>query len=338
MYEDIAQPSTSHSIKKRGLTSSSSESNSDSDSDYTFRRSRKYQSRTRKHIRRSTTSKRRNHSVETRIRNRTSRNLSSSGESDIRKKVPKRNTQRRRRLSSSSDSSSHEVESKPIDEQKSRTSQYSGKGTVRVRKDLIKKETRYSDDESFSSNNSTESDEIIKNIKSRSLRKSKRKYTTSSSDFDMGRSERIIRTRGKTRQAPDIKESHRKESRYKNDRQSISRSSSVSSYTSQKEKRDSSRRREAQRDMSDDDGNWITRDVSRKDREFKSKTREEILSSSDYDDDFRSHSQCSNYSSKSYTHKKKSKHKDRHKSKKRKRSSSRTHSSNRPRLTRRHPA
>ncbi|XP_050592736.1 E3 ubiquitin-protein ligase Topors isoform X1 [Bombus affinis] len=340
-YEDIVQPSTSHSIKNRALASSSNESNSDSDSDYNFRRSRKYQSRTRKHTKRSTTSKRRKRSIETRVRNRTSRNLSSSGESDARKKTSKRNTQRpskRRLSSSSSDSSSHEIESKPLDEKKSRTLQYSTKGTVRVRKDLIKKETRYSDDESFSSN-STDSDEVMKNVKSRTLRKSKRKYATSSSDFDTSRNEKIIRTRGKTRQVSDTKEAHRKESRYKSDRQSESRSSSVSSYASQKEKKDSSRRRESQRDISDNDSSWTTRDVLRKDREFKSKTREVILSSSDSDGDFRSHSQCSNYSNKSYTHKKKSKHKDRHKSKKRKRSSSRTHSSsNRSRLTRRHPA
>ena len=103
--------------------------------------------------------------------------------------------------------------------------------------------------------------------------------------------------------------------------------------------RDNSRRRDSQRGLSDDDNNWITRDVSRKGRELKSKTREVTLSSSDFDEDYRSHSQCSNYSAKSYTYKKKSKHKDKHKSKKRKRSSSRSrNSSNRSRLTRRHPA
>lgn len=340
-YEDIAQPSTSHNINKRELTSSSNESNSDSDSDYTFRRSRKYQNRTRKHTKRSITSKRRNRSIESRVRNRTSRNLSSSGESESRKKGTKRNTQRttKRRLSTSSDSSSHETQSKPMDEKKFiyYTPQHSAKVTVRVRKDLIKKETRYSDDESFSSNSSTESDDV-KNVKSHTLRKSKRKYTTSSSDFDTGRSERIIKTRGKTRQIPDRKESHRKELRYKNDRQSLSRSSSASSYASQKVMRDNSRRRDSQRGLSDDDNNWI-RDVSRKGRELKSKTREVTLSSSDFDEDYRSHSQCSNYSAKSYTYKKKSKHKDKHKSKKRKRSSSRSrNSSNRSRLTRRHPA
>ncbi|KOX79551.1 hypothetical protein WN51_02817 [Melipona quadrifasciata] len=279
-YEDIVQPSTSHNIKKRTLASSSNESNSDSDSDYIFR---KYQNYTRKRTKRSS-GKKRNRSVETRVRNRTSRNLSSSGESDVRKKGTKRNTQRtskRRLSSSSSDSSSREIESKPMDEKKSRTSQYSTKG----------------------------------------------------------RSERVIRTRGKARQISDTKQSHRKESRYKSDRQSESRSSSVSSYDSRKEKRDSSRRRESQRHLSDNDSTWITRDVLKKNREFKSKTREVIVSSSDSDEDFRSHSQCSNYSNKSYTHKKKSKHKDKHKSKKRRRSSSRTHSSsNRSRLTRRHPA
>lgn len=340
-YEDIAQPSTSHNINKRELTSSSNESNSDSDSDYTFRRSRKYQNRTRKHTKRSITSKRRNRSIESRVRNRTSRNLSSSGESESRKKGTKRNTQRttKRRLSTSSDSSSHETQTKP-DEKRYvyYTPQHSAKVTVRVRKDLIKKETRYSDDESFSSNSSTESDDV-KNVKSHTLRKSKRKYTTSSSDFDTGRNERIIKTRGKTRQIPDRKESHRKELRYKNDRQSLSRSSSASSYASQKVMRDNSRRRDSQRGLSDEDNNWITRDVSRKGRELKSKTREVTLSSSDFDEDYRSHSQCSNYSAKSYTYKKKSKHKDKHKSKKRKRSSSRSrNSSNRSRLTRRHPA
>lgn len=340
-YEDIAQPSTSHNINKRELTSSSNESNSDSDSDYIFRRSRKYQNRTRKHTKRSITSKRRNRSIESRVRNRTSRNLSSSGESESRKKGTKRNTQRttKRRLSTSSDSSSHETQTKP-DEKRYvyYTPQHSAKVTVRVRKDLIKKETRYSDDESFSSNSSTESDDV-KNVKSHTLRKSKRKYTTSSSDFDTGRNERIIKTRGKTRQIPDRKESHRKELRYKNDRQSLSRSSSASSYASQKVMRDNSRRRDSQRGLSDDDNNWITRDVSRKGRELKSKTREVTLSSSDFDEDYRSHSQCSNYSAKSYTYKKKSKHKDKHKSKKRKRSSSRSrNSSNRSRLTRRHPA
>ncbi|CAD1478421.1 unnamed protein product [Heterotrigona itama] len=337
-YEDIVQPSTSHNIKKRTLASSSNESDSDSDSDYIFR---KYQNYTRKRTKKSS-GKKRNRSVETRVRNRTSRNLSSSGESDVRKKGTKRNTQRtskRRLSSSSSDSSSCEIESKPMDEKKSRTSQYSTKGTVRVRKDLIKKETRYSDDESFSSNSSSDSDEIMKNAKSRTSRKSKRKYATSSSDFDTGRSERVIRTRGKARQVSDTKQSRRKESRYKSERQSESRSSSVSSYDSRKEKRDSSRRRESQRHLSDNDSTWITRDVLKKNREFKSKTREVIVSSSDSDEDFRSHSQCSNYSNKSYTHKKKSKHKDKHKSKKRRRSSSRTHSSsNRSRLTRRHPA
>ncbi|CAL7933354.1 unnamed protein product [Xylocopa violacea] len=271
-YENNAQPSTSHSIKKEDLrvtpnqelTSSSSESDSDSE------RNRKCRSRTRKRTKRSTTTRRRIRSIETKNRNRTSRNLSSSGESDIRKKETKRNTQRmikRRSGSSSSDNSFHEIESKPMDEKKSSASQYSTKGSIRFRKDLIK-------------------------------------------------------------------ESHRKESRYKDDRQSVSRSSSESSYASQKEKRIISWRR----DLSDDD-NWISRYSSRKDRGFKSKARKWDLSSSDYDEDFRSHSQCSNYSSKSYTYKKKSKHKDRRRNKKRKRSNSRTHSSsNKSRLTRRHPA
>ncbi|KOC68567.1 E3 ubiquitin-protein ligase Topors [Habropoda laboriosa] len=288
-YEDNAQPSTSHSIKKnvnrssstshsikkRVLTSSSSESDSDSDSDYTSVRSKKYHSRSRKRSKRSTT-KRRNRSRETRVRNRSSRHLSSSGESDSRKKRKKRNTQRRvkKRLSNSNDSSSHEIV-----EKKSRTSQYSTKGTVRVRKDLIKKETRYSDEESFSSDSSTECDETAKNVKCRTVRRSKRIYTTSSSDFDMGsRNERVVRKRGKTKQALDVRESHRKESRYKDDRQSTSRSSSASSYASQKEKRVSSKRRESQRPMSDEDSNWINRIVSRK-REFKSKMRKTIRSS-----------------------------------------------------------
>ncbi|XP_076763577.1 E3 ubiquitin-protein ligase Topors [Xylocopa sonorina] len=271
-YENNAQPSTSHSIKKEDLrvtpnqelTSSSSESDSDSE------RNRKCRSRTRKHTKRSTTARRRIRSIETKSRNRTSRNLSSSGESDVRKRETKRSSQRmikRRLSSSSSDDSFHEMEPKPMDEKKSSASQYSTKGSVRYRRELIK-------------------------------------------------------------------ESHRKESRYKDDRQSVSRSSSESSYASQKEKRIVSWRR----DLSDDD-NWITRYSSRKDRGFKSKARKWDLSSSDYDEDFRSHSQCSNYSSKSYTHKKKSKHKDRRKNKKRKRSNSRTHSSsNKSRLTRRHPA
>ncbi|CAK9833536.1 E3 ubiquitin-protein ligase Topors [Anthophora retusa] len=288
-YEDNAQPSTSHSIKKnvnkssstshsikkRGSTSSFSESDSDSDSDYTSVRSKKYHCRSRKRSKRST-AKRRNRSRETRVRNRSSRHLSSSGESDSRKKRRKRNTQRRikKRLSNSSDSSSHEIV-----EKKSRTSQYSTKGTVRVRKDLIKKETRYSDDESFSSDSSTECDETAKNVKCRVVRRSKRIYTTSSSDFDMGsRSERVVRKRSKTKQALDVKESRRKESRYKEDRQSASRSSSASSYASQKEKRVSSKRRESQRPMNDDDSNWINRIVSRK-REFKSKMRKTVRSS-----------------------------------------------------------
>lgn len=226
-----------------------------------------------------------------------------------------------------------------IEEKKSRTSQYSAKGTVRVRKDLIKKENRYTDDESFSSDSSSESDENTNNAKSRTLRKSKRSYTTSSSDFDMGRSERVTRTRGKIRRASVAKDSYRKEPRYKDDTQSMSRSSSTSSYASQKEKRVSSRRRESQRNVSDDDSTSTIRDISRKERELLPKTIVTSQSSSDSEEDrYRSHSQCSNYSNKSYTRKKKSKHKDRHKSKKKKRSSSRTYNSSmRSRLTRRHP-
>ncbi|CAK9817348.1 E3 ubiquitin-protein ligase Topors [Anthophora quadrimaculata] len=288
-YEDNAQPSTSHSIKKnvnkssstshsikkRGSTSSFSESDSDSDSDYTSVRSKEYHCRSRKRSKRST-AKRRNRSRETRVRNRSSRHLSSSGESDSRKKRRKRNTQRRvkKRLSNSSDSSSHEIV-----EKKSRTSQYSTEGTVRVRKDLIKKETGYSDDDLFSSDSSTECDESAKNVKCRVVRRSKRIYTTSSSDFDMGsRSERVVRKRSKTKQALDVKESRRKESRYKEDRQSASRSSSTSSYASQKKKRVSSKRRESQRPTSDEDSNWINRIISRK-REFKSKMRKTVRSS-----------------------------------------------------------
>ncbi|XP_031832581.1 uncharacterized protein LOC116426965 [Nomia melanderi] len=338
--ESSIQPSTSHTIKKRGSTSSSTESDSDSDSDYVCRRSRKYQSRSRK-SKRSTTAKRRNRSGETRTRNRV-RNISSSGESDSRKRGTKRTSRTiKKRISSSSDSSSHESELKTVDDKKSRTSQYSTKGTVRVRKDLIKKENRYLDDESFSSDESfgSESEEDASNTKSRTLKRSKREYTTSSSEFDTVRSVRVTRTRGKARQVLDTKDLHRKEPRYKDDRQSMSRSSSASSYASQKQKKVSSWRRESQRDRSDDDSN-SNRDVSRKERIIlKTKSKAAILSTSESDDDrFRSHSQCSNYSSKSYTHKRKSKHKDRHKSKKRKRSNSRTYSSSmRSRLTRRHP-
>ena len=335
-YADNTQPSTSHAIKKRESSSSSTESDSDSDSDYTCRRSRKYQSRARK-SKKSASTKRRNRSVEARTRNRASRNLSSSGESDSRKRGTRRNAQRtmKKKLSSLSGSSSRDSDSKAVDEKKSRSLQYSVKGTVRVRKDLIKKETRYTDNESYSSDSSSESDE---NIKPRTIRKSKRKYTTSSSDFDAGRSERVTRTRGKTRQALDTKDNHRKESRYKEDRQSMSRSSSASSYASQAEK-SSCKRREPQREPSDDGSSSINRTISRKNRESKCKTKAILSTSSDSDEDhYRSHSQCSNYSSKSYTHKKKSKHKDRRKSKKRKRSSSRTYSlSIRSRLTRRHP-
>ncbi|XP_015439121.1 PREDICTED: E3 ubiquitin-protein ligase Topors-like [Dufourea novaeangliae] len=332
------QPSTSHTVKKRSFTSSSTESDSDSDSDYACRRSRKYQSRSRK-SKRSTTTKKRNRSGETRARNRI-RNLSSSDDSDFRKRVPRRTSRAiKKRLSSSSDSDSHEIESKTVDDKKSRTSQYSTKGAVRVRKDLIKKENRYSDDESYSSDSSSESEDDIGNGKCRTLRRSKRKYTTSSSDFDTVRSEKVTRTRVKSKQPVDTKDSHRKEIRHKNERQSISRSSSTSSsYTSPKEKRICSRRRESQRDVSDGDSN-SNRDISRKERSLLKSKSKAILSSTESDDDrCRSHSQCSNYSSKSYTHKKKSKHKDRHKSKKRKRSNSRTYSSSiRSRLTRRHP-
>ncbi|XP_076242047.1 uncharacterized protein LOC143184013 [Calliopsis andreniformis] len=335
-YGDNTQPSTSHAIKKRSSSSSSTESESDSDSDYTCRRSRKYQSRSKKlklntllKYKNRPNAKRRDRSVEMRTRNRASRNVSSSGESDTRKKGTRRNIQRtiKKKLSSSSDSSSPESDSKQTNEKKSRTAQYSGKGTVHVRKDLTKKENRYTDDESFSSDSSSV------------IRKSKRKYITSSSDFETSRSERVTRTRGKTRQASDAKDTHRKGSRYNDDRQSMSRSSSVSSYASQIEKSISAKRRESQREESDDDNSLINRNMSRKERESKSKMKAMIpSSSSDSDDDhYRSHSQCSNYSSKSYTHKKKSKHKDRHKSKKRKRSSSRTYSSSsRSRLTRRH--
>ena len=338
-YADNTQPSTSHAIKKRDSSSSSTESDSDSDSDYTCRRSRKYQSRARK-SKKSTSAKRRNRSVEARTRIRASRNLSSSGESDSRKRGTRRNAQRamKKKISSSSDSSSRETDSKAVDEKKSRSLQYSVKGTVRVRKDLIKKETRYTDNESFSSDSSSDSDENM-NSKPRTIRKSKRKYTTSSSDFDTGRNERVTRTRGKTRQALDTKDTHRKESRYKDDRQSMSRSSSATSYASQTEK-SSCKRREPQRESIEDGSSSINRNISRKNRESKCKAKGDIpSSSSDSDEDhYRSHSQCSNYSSKSYTHKKKSKHKDRRKSKKRKRSSSRTYSlSIRSRLTRRHP-
>ncbi|XP_076655211.1 uncharacterized protein LOC143360349 [Halictus rubicundus] len=337
--DNSTQPSTSHTVQKRGSSSLSTETDTDSDSDYVCRRSRKYQSRSRK-SKRSTTTKRRNRSGETRIRNRT-RNVSSSEESDVRKRVVKRTSRTiKKRISSSSDSSSHESEMKTVDDKKSRSSQFSSKGTVRVRKDLIKKESsRYLNDESYSSDSSSESSEETSNGKSRPLKRSKRAYTTSSSDFETARSDRVTRTRGKARQASDTKDSHRKESRYKDDWQLMSRSSSSSSYESQKEKRVSSRRRESQRDLSDDDSNSNSRDVSRKKLILLKKSKPLNLSSSKSDDDrFRSHSQCSNYSSKSYTHKKKSKHKDKHKSKKRKRSNSRTYSSSmRSRLTRRHP-
>nr|XP_034180553.1 E3 ubiquitin-protein ligase Topors-like [Osmia lignaria]XP_034180555.1 E3 ubiquitin-protein ligase Topors-like [Osmia lignaria]XP_034180556.1 E3 ubiquitin-protein ligase Topors-like [Osmia lignaria]XP_034180557.1 E3 ubiquitin-protein ligase Topors-like [Osmia lignaria] len=339
-FEDNTQPSTSHEIKKRASSTSSTESETDSDNDYICRRSRKYQSRAKK-SRRSITAKKRNRSRETRVRNRASRNLSSSGESDSRKKGTRRNIQRtmKKRMISSSDSSSNETESKAIDEKKSRTPQRSMKSMVRVRKDLIKKENRYTDDESSSSNSSSDYDETTKNTRSRTIRRSKRKYVTSSSDFEPSRNEKVTRTRGKSRQVSDTKESHRKESRYKDNRRSPSRSSSASSYTSQQGKKLNSKRRDSQRDSEDDDSWKSYWAVSRKEREFKSKSREGALSSTDFDDDhYRSHSQCSNYSSKSYTHKKKSKHKNRHKSKKKKRSNSRTRSSsNRSRLTRRHP-
>ncbi|XP_076624214.1 uncharacterized protein LOC143343314 [Colletes latitarsis] len=304
-YADDTQPSTS--AKKRASISSFTESSSDSNSDYNCRRNRKYQSRVKKSKR--CTTKRRNRSVETRSRNRASRNLSSSGESETRKRGTRKNTQRtiKRRISSSSD------------EKKSRTSQYSAKGTVRVRKDLIKKENCCTDDESYSSDSSSESDDNTSKKKSRALRKSKRSYSSSSSDFDTGKNERATKIRDKTRRASVVKSSYRKESRYKDDRQSISRSSSTSSYTSQKDKRISSRRRESRRNGSDDNSKSTNRDISRKGRESLSKTMMAMRSSSDSEEDrYRSHSQCSSYSNKSYTRKKKSKHKDRHKSKKRK--------------------
>ncbi|XP_076293628.1 uncharacterized protein LOC143215404 [Lasioglossum baleicum] len=357
--DNSTQPGTSHTVKKRGsIHSSSTESDTDSaDDGYVIcRRSRKYQSRSRKSKRSTTTTKRRNRSGETRIRNRT-RNLSSSeAESDARKRVAVKRTSRtikKRISSSSSDSSSHESEIKAtMDDKKSRSSQFSTKGTApRVRKDLIKKESSLylnDDDETYSSDSSSESDEETGNAKSRTPKRSKRAaYTTSSSDFETttSRTDRVTRTRGKARQTTDTKDSHRKESRYKDDWQSMPRSSSSSSaYESQKEKCVVSfRRRESQRDHppSDDDSNSNSRDVSRKKLILSKKSKPLNLSSSkqsDDDDRFRSHSQCSNYSSKSYTHKKKSKHKDKHKSKKRKRSNSRTYSSSkRSRLTRRHP-
>ncbi|XP_033336680.2 uncharacterized protein LOC117226462 [Megalopta genalis] len=331
--DNSTQPSTSHTIKKRGSISSSTDT--DSDLDYICRRGERYQRCSRK-SKRNTTTKRRNHSGETRTRNR-ARDLSSSEESELRKRVTKRTSRTiKKRISSSSDSSSHESEIKTVNDKKSRSSQSSTKGTVRVRKDLIKKESRYLDEETYSSDSSSESEEETSNVKSRTFKKSKRAYTTSSSDYDMV-AEKLTRAIEKARQTSDTKDSHRKESRYKNDWQSMSRSSSASSYTSQKEKRVSSRRRESLRDLSGDDSN-SNRDVSRKKLVLLKKPRPLVLNNSKSDDDrFRSHSQCSNYSSKSYTHKKKSKHKDKHKSKKRKRSSSRTYSSSmRSRLTRRH--
>ncbi|XP_017884873.1 E3 ubiquitin-protein ligase Topors [Ceratina calcarata] len=355
LHEDDIQPSTSNhnssGIKKRVSISSSSESDSDSDSDYVCKKSRAaYGSRSRKRAKRMST-RRRNGSMETRIRIRTTRNVSSSRENDLRKRGSKRNTQRaaKRRSSSSSSTSStistttttttssdSDSEAKHVNEKKSKGSRYSKRTSAKGRshKDSIKKEARYSDI-SLTNVSSSESDEIGKNVKqSRIMRRSERRYLTSSSDLDTVRQERVTctGTKAKKQQVSDTKDS----SFYR----SASRSSSASSYASQKDKKVNSRRRAPQRDASNDNeldkSNWPSKDVSRKDHESKYKTKNITWSSSE--DDFRSRSQCSNYSSKSYTYKKKSKHKDKRKSKKRKRSTSRSRgSSNKSRSTRRHP-
>ena len=245
----------------------------------------------------------------------------------------------KKRMISSSDSSSNETESKAIDEKKSRTPQRSMKSMVRVRKDLIKKENRYTDDESSSSNSSSDYDETTKNTRSRTIRRSKRKYVTSSSDFEPSRNEKVTRTRGKSRQVSDTKESHRKESRYKDNRRSPSRSSSASSYTSQQGKKLNSKRRDSQRDSEDDDSWKSYWAVSRKEREFKSKSREGALSSTDFDDDHYRSIVSAVIIQVNRTHIKRNQSiKIDIKSKKKKRSNSRTRSSsNRSRLTRRHP-
>ncbi|KAG7210398.1 hypothetical protein KM043_011930 [Ampulex compressa] len=317
-FGDCAQPSTSHSTKKRSSSLSTDSSDTDSDSDYDPRKSKRYQSHGKKSSKRNTTVRRRKRSSDVRSRNRGSRNLSSSGESDARKRVSKKSAQHRikKRLSSSSDSSSQDVEGKKVENKKSRSNRYSTRGTVRVRKDLIKRESRYAEDDSSSSSsssNSSDTDQNAKCGKSRAQRRSKRKYMSSSSDFEGGRGGRVTRTRVKARQCTESDASDgvasSKERRYKeSSRQARSRSSS-SSYASQTEKRSSARRRESQRE----------------EHESKLKIKKIIESSSESEkDQCRTSSQCSNHSSKSYVHRKRSKHKGRHKSKDRKRSVSST--------------
>lgn len=333
-YGDCPEPNTPH---KRGLSSSSSDSDSDSDSDYNCRRSRQYGSRTKKSSKKNSTTNRRNQS-KSRCHTRRSRNLSSSEESEVRRRGSRRPSVRgvKVKLSSSSDSSCHETEYKKAENRRSR--KCSVRGTVRVRKDLLKRQERYTSDESSSSDSHSDTDDDAKNNKSRVPKKSKRKYVSSSSDFEATKNERITRTKTKIRQmAGDVstsKELDRKDQSFKEIRRSRSRNSSASSCLSQKEKRASCKRHELQRDMSEygshDENHSATRDLPRKDYESKSKSkgRRIIRSSSDSGEDlFRPNSQCSNYSNKSYGHWKKSKHKDKHKSKERKQSSSRTSSS-----------
>ncbi|EGI62177.1 E3 ubiquitin-protein ligase Topor [Acromyrmex echinatior] len=229
-----------------------------------------------------------------------------------------------KKAQNSSDSSSSESLLKKYNEKRLRKPRYrvQAKGTRRIK--LIKREESYSDEDSSSDSSSTETDNKMKTKKCYREYKSKRDCSSSITNDHTVKSGKITRNKEKTFNLEKLK-SKNKDLKCCENRQSRSRSNSISSNASERDKRPNHKHRECRNTNefgSQDDSASINKDMSRS--EYKSKSKKKICYSSDSEDDcLRSCSQCSDYSNKSYSHWKKSKRKEKYKDKERYRSSSR---------------
>lgn len=293
--ENVSLPSTSHVTKGSSLSSCSiTSSDATSDSDYNPKQSRRNHSKKGK----KTVAQKHKRSYETGSRNKLSKKRKISSSSEF--------------YSSSSEKFSENSLKKCKEKFKKAIYRIQAKGTGRIK--LIKREGSYSDEDSSSSDSSsTESDNKTKTKKCYREYKSKRDCPSNANDH-VAKSGKTTRNKEKTSNPEKLK-SKNKDPKCNENGQSRSRSNSISSIASERDKRLSCRHRES-RNMnefgSQDDSASINKDTSRS--EYKSKSKKKICYSSDSEDDrLRSSSQCSNYSNKSYSHWKKSKRKEKHK-------------------------
>ncbi|KYQ56457.1 hypothetical protein ALC60_04534 [Trachymyrmex zeteki] len=249
----------------------------------------------------------------------------SDSDNNLRQSRRNRSKKSGKKAQNSTDSSSSESLLKKYNEKRLRKPRYriQAKGAGRIK--LIKREESYSDEDSSSSDSSsTDTDNKTKTKKCYREYKSKRDCSSSVRNDHTAKSGKTTRSKEKTFNLEKLK-SKNKDPKCCENRQSRSRSNSISSNASERDKRSNHKHRECRNTNefgSQDDSASINKDMSRS--EYKSKSKKKMCYSSDSEDDcLRSCSQCSDYSNKSYSHWKKSKRKEKHKDKERYRSSSR---------------